>query len=150
MPTVARTLRVARRIVRSAAGQTDHGRWRILAQNPHYSTDLRNRAVGELVPPGSSVLDLGCGVQTLRRFLPADTEYQPCDLVEDVPGVLYCDFNAGIRPPITKKFDFAVCSGVLEFLREPKDFLRRAPELGRTLILAYFPLEQRGRGRVGR
>lgn len=123
------------RVLRTAAGTTDRGRW-VDTNDPGYQTADRNRLIAAFVPDGSSVLDLGAGTQQLRRFLPPGCEYQPCDLVER-ENVLGCDFNAGRFPDVRQRYDVLVVSGVLEFVRDPEGFLGRLPSFGDTLLLSY-------------
>ena len=109
-------------------GGTDEHRWRD-PEDPAYHTAERNRLIARLIPAGASVLDLGAGQQELRRHLPRGCEYQACDLFEG-PGVLQCDFNAGVYPAVEHRYDVLVASGLLEFLTHPEDFLARLPEFG--------------------
>lgn len=115
-------------------------RWAKVAQAGPPVWDKRNEIIAGLIPDGSSVLDVGSGAQTLKKHLPAGCRYQPCDCVQSSPEVAYCDFNAGIYPAVSGGFDFVVCSGVFEYLRQPKDFLKKIPQLGRTTLLSYNPL----------
>ncbi len=123
------------RMARALLGGTDRNRWRN-KDDPGYQTAERNRLIGALIAPGSSVLDVGAGTQVLRRFLPDGCEYQPCDL-QPAPGVLVCDLNSGQMPAISHRYDVLVASGVLEFLRDPEAFLRRVHSLCETLLFSY-------------
>lgn len=121
-------------IARTFFLRTDTGRWKRNAREiPAW--DDRNRLFASLIPPSSSVLDLGAGAQTLRGYL-VDCEYQPCDVVEG-EGVLFCDYNRDLYPAVTKPYDFVVCSGVLEYIREPRVFLGRVFSLGKQGLLSY-------------
>src|SRR5215212_8584783 len=101
--------------------QSDIPRWmRTTRERPRW--DERNRMVAAYVPPGSSVLDLGSGAQTLADHLPPGCTYQPSDVVPG-PGVLLCDLDAGRWPRIEGRFDVAICSGVLEYLQHVPDVL---------------------------
>jgi hypothetical protein len=122
-------------ILKAALGITDRERWKNPG-DPGYQTAERNRLIAGFIPGGSTVLDLGAGIQQLRRFLPRDCEYQPCDL-DGGPDVLVCDFNAGRYPPVTHRYDVLVVSGLLEFLRDPEAFLAKLPALGDMVLLSY-------------
>ena len=102
----------------AAKGPTPHSgipRWvRTAKERPRW--DERNRMIAAYVPPGSSVLDLGAGAQTLAAHLPPGCAYQACDVVPG-PGVVLCDLDAGRWPALDRRYDVAVCSGVLEYLR---------------------------------
>ena len=119
--------------------QTQVGRWRRVASAGRPAWDSRNKTIAGFVPSGSSVLDLGCGAQTLRKYLPPGCVYQPCDLVKSTPDVILCDFNAGIYPKLRKKFTHVVCSGVLEYVRDHDRFLTECISLGEVVILSYNP-----------
>lgn len=129
--------------------QTHKSRWRKVSTNPEPHWDWRNRIISDLVPAGSSVLDVGCGAQTLRRHLNPTCKYQPCDLIKSTPDVIVCDFNAGLYPQVNQVFDYVICSGVLEYIRKPEEFLKTIAPLGRTLILSYSPAVP-GQSRVHR
>ena len=124
-----------RRIVGTALRHTDRKRWRD-PDDPGYQTAERNRLIAGMISSGSSVLDLGAGIQQLRRFLPPSCEYQACDL-DGGPEVLRCDFNAGVYPAVSHRYDVVVSSGCFEFVVDPQAFLARLPELGDILILSY-------------
>jgi hypothetical protein len=83
------------------------------------------------------VLDLGAGAQTLRKHLRPACFYQPCDIIISSPDIIYCDFNSGAYPAIPFCFDYVVCSGLLEYIRDPEEFLRITGAYGRNLVLSY-------------
>ncbi len=114
-------------------------RWQQVAQAGPPTWDERNAIIAKFIPAGSSVIDLGCGAQTLRNHLAPDCTYQPCDIVKSSPDVIFCDFNVGIYPEPGGIFDYVVCSGVLEYIWKPKEFLSRVPRLGHALLLSYNP-----------
>lgn len=116
----------------------DQSLWQLNArETPRW--DSRNVALAKHIAPGSAVLDLGAGAQTLRDHLPSDCVYQPCDLVES-PGVLRCDFNAGIWPRLDRHYDVAVVSGVIEYVHEPRPFLERLPATADCVLLTHLLL----------
>ena len=117
--------------------RTQKNRWAQVAVGGQPSWDSRNEKIAGFIPAGSSVLDLGCGAQTLKGHLAPGCEYQPCDLIKSSPEVIVCDFNAGIYPKLDKKYTYVVCSGVLEYIRDHEQFLKQCRFLGDTLILSY-------------
>ena len=129
--------------------RTDTARWkRNVGEEPVW--DDRNVRIAGLVPDHCSVLDVGAGAQTLRRHLKPGCRYQPCDLVQSSPDVILCDFNRGIFPDLGgKSFDYVVCSGVLEYMRQLEGFVARVRCYGRNLILTYNVREE-GSGIVDR
>jgi hypothetical protein len=145
--SIRKTKNRARTLVKAAVTlvrRNDISLWHKVAHSGPPTWDQRNEIIGKLVPAGSSVLDVGCGAQTLKRYLPADCKYQPSDLIKSSPEVIVCDMNSGLYPETGVYYDYVICSGVLEYMRDPEDFLRRIPKLGRTVILTYNPLADDG------
>jgi hypothetical protein len=124
--------------------RTKVNQWRKVAFGGTPSWDERNKIIAGFIPAGSSVLDIGCGAQTLKQHLKPGCRYQPCDVIQSSPEVIFCDFNAGIYPAIREHFDYVVCSGVLEYIRKPGEFIKQVPQWGRTVILSYNPLPPGG------
>ncbi|MGF1464857.1 MAG: polysaccharide pyruvyl transferase family protein [Sandaracinaceae bacterium] len=128
--------------LRTYLGITDTKRWARTGQETPY-WDERNILVGALVPPGTSVLDIGCGAQTLRRYLPEGCAYQPCDIIAHDENVWAWDFNKGPFPHPDRSFDVAVMSGVLEYADDPRALLATAKGLAGQIVLTYSSLEAR-------
>src|SRR4051794_5936398 len=90
-------------------------RWELWArERPRW--DERNRIIAAYIRPGSAVVDLGSGAQTLREHLPPGCSYQPCDLVPGPAPVIDCDLETGRWPELPRRYDVAVLSGVLEYM----------------------------------
>lgn len=130
-------LRKLRAIWETLTLQTNRKRWEKVAVGGRPAWDARNVKIASFIPAGSSVLDLGCGAQTLKGHLRPGCEYQPCDLVQSTPDVMVCDFNAGLYPKVDKIYTHVVCSGVLEYIHDHLRFLRVISSFGPTLILSY-------------
>jgi hypothetical protein len=130
------------RVLKTIFMTNDTARWQRNAEvQPEW--DTRNQIIGKLIPAGATVLDLGAGAQTLKKYLQPGCEYQPCDLVKSSDDILLCDFNAGVYPKVTKQYDYVVASGVLEYIRSPREFLEKILTLGDVLILSYEVLQPR-------
>jgi hypothetical protein len=141
------TITPFRAVIRSRL-RTDKKRWRKVATEvPPW--DHRNQLIGGMIPPNSSVVDLGCGAMTLKGWLPPGCTYQPCDVVQSAPEVLLCDFNEGLYPALDRTYDYVVCSGVLEYMRAPLDFLERISQYGSKVVLSYNPVRE-GAGKISR
>ena len=124
------------RILRTFFRVTDYKRWRRnVGQIPRW--DERNIIIAGMIPEKKTVLDIGSGAQTLRKYLKAGCVYQPCDMVQFSDNILLCDFNRGIYPIVQEKYDYVVCSGVLEYIKHPEDFLSRISCYGDQIILTY-------------
>jgi len=126
------------RICKAFLQRTDYARWQ---KNISYVPDWdeRNVIIARHIPTGSTVLDLGAGAQTLRRYLKAGCLYVPCDLIKSSPDCLVCDFNDGDYPQIARQYDFSVCSGLFEYVREPLKFLRCIKSYAGTVMFSYCP-----------
>lgn len=116
---------------------TDKARWKNVEKET-YKWDERNKIIASYIPKGSSVLDIGAGAQTLRNYLPAN-RYVPCDVILR-PGTLYCDLNKGIYPSVNEKFDYVICSGVIEYLLDPETAISNLSKFGQNIILSYAPM----------
>lgn len=125
-------------MLKAVFAATDRKRWlRNANESPIW--DERNVLIAKYIPSNSRILDLGAGAQTLRRCAPSARLYVPCDIVRSSPDCIVCDFNRGIYPPADQIYDITICSGVLEYLREPFDFLVRMRTYSKTFILSYQP-----------
>lgn len=135
-PYMARTrsqrLRDARRL-RTTRG-TDKARWADVG-NLDVAWERRAAVAGQLVPPGSCVLDLGAGREALERHLPADATYVPADVVRRSPRTRVVDLNAGTLP--AGRFDVVTMLGVLEYLHAPTGLLRTLARRTDLLVLSY-------------
>jgi hypothetical protein len=116
---------------------TETSRWSEVAQQ-RPGWDERNRLIAGYIPSGAAVLDLGAGARTLAGYLP-DCVYQPCDIIASDSSVLVCDFNAGKLPEISRRYDYAVASGLLEYLKDIPAFLARLPVMADNAIVSYSP-----------
>ena len=139
---IAARSRLLLKAVSTLIVRTNVRRWREVAKNPHPHWDGRNQIIAGLIPAGASVIDLGCGPQTLRRHLHPSCKYQPCDVIQSTSDVIFCDFNSGIYPRVSGSYDYIVCSGVFEYIRNPTEFLKKNSLLGTVMILSYNPLYQ--------
>lgn len=126
----------------------NYRRWRWTAcEQPQW--DGRNQAIAALIPPGSAVLDVGAGAQTLRAMLAPGSHYQPCDVVPSTPDLLLCNFNEGHYPALTRHYDVVVGSGVAEYMIDLDDFIPRLAGYGDRVILSYA-VRQEGGSKLGR
>jgi hypothetical protein len=116
--------------------RTDARRWRKVATEVP-AWDGRNRLIADLIPFGSSVLDLGAGAQTLAGYLKAGCQYQPCDCVRSSDNVWLCDFNRDRYLAVRQRFDYVVVSGLLEYIHDPRKFLGVVRSYGNILLVSY-------------
>jgi len=93
---------------------------------------------------GNTVLELGCGLAVLKKILGDNFEYFGGDIspsvvqLHDTVNIVECDLDSDFLPFQDKRFDYVVCSGVIEYLTDVKKFLRvigRSYGHGRCLFL---------------
>lgn len=121
--------------------ETDTRRWRDVAgEIPTW--DERNRLFAAQIPENSTVLDLGSGAQTLKRHLKPGCDYQPCDIIKSSDDVLLCDLNAAVYPAVEQAYDYTVCSGVLEYMRRPREFLAILSFFGKEMLVSFAPFQE--------
>ena len=132
---------VARRKALVAEQETDVERW---SQRESFAPQWAHRAglAAQLVSAYARVLDIGCGAMDLERALPEGCVYQPSDLVRRDERTLVCDLNGG-EFPSEAQADVVTMLGVLEYLREPLDVLRKVRALGVPLVCSYSITDRR-------
>ncbi len=98
----------------------------------------RLKLAGRLVPPGSKVLDFGCGSMFLSRYLPEGCIYVPADLYADRdPRIIPVDMNAGEFPD--GHYDVVAMLAVLFAADDPAAVLKRAREHASLLLVTSGP-----------
>lgn len=93
------------------------------------------KAVAALsLPPGASLVDMGCGHQTLKSLLPSSLNYVPIDRLDRGPGVTVMDFSQEL--PATHHA-VATFLGVFEYFADPGRLIRWAAKHVRYLVVSY-------------
>lgn len=106
----------------------------------HPVWELRARMVAEMIPPGATVLDLGCGNMLLERHLPEGCRYVPCDVAPRDERTLVCDFDRGEYPGGQGE-TVVLCLGVMPYLRRQADLLRHILGRGKPCLVSFKPRE---------
>jgi homoserine O-acetyltransferase/O-succinyltransferase len=111
----------------------------------------------ELVPPGTNVLDLGCGSGGLLARLRAGDHRRVVGVELDERNILACvnrgldviqmDLNKGLETFGTHQFDCVVLSQTLQAVYDVEKVIMEMLRIGRTGIVsipnfAYFPLRK--------
>jgi Methyltransferase domain len=104
----------------------------------------------------ASVADLGAGNERLRRVLEREldgaVEYHGYDLHPQQVSTARLDVRTSLP---SRRFDAVFCLGVIEYLEDPEDFLRRLAGIGHEVVTSYVvsdspdrltPAERRARG----
>lgn len=127
------------RAFQSLTGTTDVVRWSEL-RNFSPSWDERTRMIAAMIPDGSAVIEFGAGRMTLRDHLGPTCTYQPCDLVKRTEETLTFDLNQDL-PDLANSYDYAVISGVLEYIHNPRRLLYWLAGVATHVIFSYAPID---------
>lgn len=93
----------------------------------------------------SSIMDLGCGMQTLKKKLSSNTEYIGIDQYSHIESSLIIDLNKGEF--YNKKVDIIFCSGILEYMYDMNSFVKNISNNTDIVIFSYhFYDEYKNRG----
>lgn len=136
-------------IVQTKLSMNQVRRWDALSKNGPPPWDYRNIAIGKKIPNGSWILDLGSGPQSLKKHIQKDCKYQPCDIIKNTIDVIGCDFNKGEFPDSIEKYDYIVCSGILEYIRDYENFLLKLMSERCNIIITYN-LYSSGKSKIDR
>lgn len=125
--------------LRKYLGKADYGRW---SQPDSLSSDWNPRTdrIAKMIPPGTSVLEFGCGSMVLKDYLPAGCTYTGSDLVDRGEGTIVCNLNAS-NLPVFANHQTAVFSGVIEYVNETQPVIAHIGQFVNTIIASYVTLE---------
>lgn len=121
------------------------------AETPLSSATLAARpdfhVIGEIVEPGSRVLDLGCGEGELLAWLVENkgvmargVEISPVDVRRAIArgvSVYQGDINEGLADYPDKAFDYVILSQTLQETRSPVRVLQEMLRVGRRAIVSF-------------
>jgi hypothetical protein len=101
---------------------------------------LRIKQMAENIPVGSSVMDLGCGKEWLKEFLPSQCTYNGSDYTPRSPSTIVCDFNKFEFPSL--QVDVTFVSGCLEYVINYEWFINQiSVSTANRCILSYCAIE---------
>lgn len=135
----------------SGAGlESDDPRLAWEKESSHYDVFHRRlRKIVELAEElgGKRMLDIGCSAGTVGAALSAGWTYHGCDVSEAAVRsarrgwLVPADLERGIPAFDEQPYDVVVCSGILEYLKDPAGILRAIRSRlrpGGSLIVSYF------------
>lgn len=99
------------------------------------------------IPPGASVLDLGCGDGVLLARLIGEKKIRGQGIELDAQGVFECvarkvpvfqtDLDGGLKGFADQSFDYVVLEETIQTLHRPDEVLREMLRVGRTGIISF-------------
>ena len=121
--------------LRKAKKGSDYKRWET-DNNLSKSWDSRTEQIAKLIGAGTSVIEFGAGRLVLKEYLPNSCTYTPSDLVDRGNGTIICDLNSDVLPQI-KLFDYAVFSGVLEYVNDVPRLISHLSNYVDAIVVSY-------------
>ena len=117
----------------------------------HHPVTLAERTdfhvIGEIIEPGSRVLDLGCGEGELlawlvenKRVLARGVEISPAQVRRAISrgvSVYQGDIDEGLADYPDKAFDYVILSQTLQETRSPLQVLKEMLRVGRRAIISF-------------
>ncbi|RYF42527.1 MAG: hypothetical protein EOO38_19630 [Cytophagaceae bacterium] len=114
---------------------TDLARW----QNPENlrsDWDERTKLIGAYIPDASAVVEFGAARLVLPLYIGKSCTYQPVDLVKRSEDTLVFDLNGQLED-LPHFYDYAVFSGVLEYVHDLPRLMRWLPSVARNVVFSY-------------
>ncbi|MEO0581589.1 MAG: methyltransferase domain-containing protein [Bacteroidota bacterium] len=121
--------------IRKMMGKSDIKRWTpISSLNENW--DNRTKILASFISENSKVIEFGAGRLVLKNFIPESCEYTPSDIVDRGEGTIVLDLNTS---PLLEfeNYDYAVFSGVLEYVNDIPLLIRHLSKYMNSIILSY-------------
>jgi hypothetical protein len=127
--------RVQRTRTLAAQKRSDVERWADPRNLFCRSAMVRATAAAQFIPDDCRVLDLGAGVEAVRKCLGPGCTYVPADLVARNASTVVVDLNRREFPK--GRFDVVVALAVLEYVYDVEALLRRAAGSASLALVTY-------------
>ncbi len=112
---------------------------------PHLRPD--QKVIVEIVTPGASVLDLGCGTGELLAGLAEQRHARGQGIEIDDDAILRCvskglnvfhdDIDRGLPEYGDRSFDFVILDQTFQQVKKPDEVLRESLRVGRKVIVSF-------------
>ncbi len=113
----------------------------------YHAQRLDHMRLAELIPPGASVLDLGCGRGTLLALLKQKNHDRILGVEWDEQAVLACvrkgiptihaDLNLGLKMFADQQYDYVILSQTLQAIKDVERVISEMLRVGRNAILSF-------------
>ncbi|WP_198295156.1 hypothetical protein [Brachyspira murdochii] len=87
----------------------------------------------------NSIMDLGCGMQTLKKKLNDKIHYIGIDQYNHINSSIIVDFNNGEF--YNENVDIIFCSGILEYIYNMEEFIKNISNNTDIIIFSYYFIE---------
>ena len=98
----------------------------------------RNRLIAKQLEKNKSVIDIGGGGANLLKYY-TPSKYLCLDGMSMPEVDLTIDLNTDYQNQVSADWDYAVNSGILEYVLNVEDFLYKQKELATEYIFTWFP-----------
>ncbi|MGB2631079.1 MAG: methionine biosynthesis protein MetW [Candidatus Omnitrophota bacterium] len=108
---------------------------------------LDHKVIGDIIEPGSMVLDLGCGDGDLLKYLVINKDVRGSGVeiseeaiykcVEKGLSVSHGDIDSGLTEYPDKLFDYIIFNQTMQQVHKPKDAIQEALRIGRKVIIGF-------------
>jgi hypothetical protein len=131
--------------IRKGTGKSDFYRWK---KNNELKRDWDERTalIAGLIPDSVSIIEFGAGNMTLKEHLKPDCSYTPSDLVKRCESTFVYDLNSTDLPD-HDNFDYAVFSGVLEYVNDLERLARHLSTHVKFVLASYALIEHNKKNR---
>ncbi len=112
-------------------------------------TDLRldQKCIVEIIPPGASVLDLGCGGGELLAALAEEKQVSGQGIEIDDAAIMECvakgvnvfhdDIDRGLSEYDDASFDYVILNQTFQQVRKPDEVLQEALRVGANVVVGF-------------
>lgn len=97
---------------------------------------LRNKLISKMIEPDKTILDIGCGARNFLNYY-KPKKYFGIDGMPDVGADLVTDLNEDYNLLVEPGWDYAINSGMLEFVYDPEAFLDKQKHLASEFIFTW-------------
>lgn len=106
---------------------------------------LRNKLISKMIEPNKTILDIGCGAKNFLKYY-EPKKYLGIDGMEGVGADIIANVDEDYHLLLDSGWDYAINSGMLEFVKNPRLFLDKQKTLAAEYIFTWHL--DKGSGRM--